>query len=157
MTTKNIIERLNLAKHPEGGYFRETYRSDLIVKPQKKTYTRAAATHIFYFLPKGEYSKFHKVKHDEIWNLYDGGGVKFHIFDAEADKFCEHTLSARNFNYHAVIKGGLWQAAEPIGDYALVGCTVTPGYEVADEVYLCDDPETTNQLLRLSQDGKRLI
>jgi predicted cupin superfamily sugar epimerase len=64
------IEKLNLSKHPEWGYYRQTYKSDFIVRPRKESYMRSSATHIYYFLSRGMYSKFHKVKHDEIWNLF---------------------------------------------------------------------------------------
>jgi predicted cupin superfamily sugar epimerase len=78
---EKIIEIIDLEQHPEGGYFRQTYKSDFIVRPQKESYTRSSATHIYYFLSRGMHSKFHKVKHDEIWNLYDGEGLKLHVYD----------------------------------------------------------------------------
>ena len=152
-----IIETLNLSKHTEGGYFRQTYKSDFIVQPENKSYTRSCATHIYYYLQRGMYSKFHKVKHDEIWNLYDGEGVKLHVYDDKNNKVDEQILSKGDFKFHAVVQGDLWQAAEPIGDFVLVGCTVAPGWEWEDETYLSEHPEITDKLIKLRPDLQCLI
>jgi predicted cupin superfamily sugar epimerase len=154
---EKIIEILNLSKHPEGGYFRQTYKSGFIVKPEKESYTRSCATHIYYYLQRGMYSKFHKVKHDEIWNLYDGEGVKLHLYDDKNNRADEKILSKRDFDFHTVVRGDLWQAAEPIGDYVLVGCTVAPGWELEDEAYLCDRADVIDRLVELRPDLQRLI
>jgi len=154
---EKIIEKLNMTKHDEGGYFRQTYKSDFIVQPEKESYKRSSATHIYYFLSRGMYSKFHKVKHDEIWNLYDGEGVKLHVYDDQNKKVDEQILSKSHFKFHAVVQGDLWQAAEPIGDFVLVGCTVAPGWELEDEAYLSDHPEMMDKLVNLRPDLKRLI
>ena len=156
-TYEEIIKKLNLSKHDEGGYFCQTYKSDLIVRPQIGSYTRSSATHIYYFLSRGMHSKFHKVKHDEIWNLYDGEGVKLYIFDDKNNTVDEQILSSRDFKFHAVVHGDLWQAAEPIGDYILVGCTVAPGWESEDEAYLSDHPAVIDKLNKLRPDLKRFI
>ena len=103
------------------------------------------------------YSKFHKVKHDEIWNLYAGEGVKLHVYDDKNNKADEIILSKQNFDFHSVVRGNLWQAAEPIGDYVLVGCTVAPGWELEDEAYLSDHQEIIDQLVKLRPNLKRLI
>ena len=154
---EKIIEILNLSKHDEGGYFRQTYKSDFIVQPEKRSYTRSCATHIYYYLQRGMYSKFHKVKHDEIWNLYDGEGVKLYVYDDKNNQVDEQILSKRDYRFHAIVHGGLWQAAEPTGDFALVGCTVAPGWELEDEAYLCDHPEITDKLIKRRKDLQRLI
>ena len=154
---EEIIEILNLSKHDEGGYFRQIYKSNFIVQPEKESYKRSCATHIYYYLQKGMYSKFHKVKHDEIWNLYDGEGVKLHVYDDNNNKVDEQILSKRNFQFHAVVQADLWQAAEPLGDFVLVGCTVAPGWELEDEAYLNDHSEITDKLIKLRPDLQRLI
>lgn len=154
---EKMIKDLNLSPHDEGGYFRQTYKSDFIIQPQKKKYTRSSVTHIYYFLSKGMHSIFHKVKHDEIWNLYDGEGVKLYIYDAGNKKVEERILSKKNLDFHTVVPGNLWQAAEPLGDYVLVGCTVAPGWESEDEEYLSDHPEVIEKLGRLRPDLKRLV
>lgn len=154
---EEVIKKLNLSKHDEGGYFYQTYKSDLIAQPQKESYTRSSATHIYYFLSKGMHSKFHKVKHDEIWNLYDGEGVKLYIYDEKGNTVGEKILSKQDFYFHAVVHRDLWQAAEPIGDFVLVGCTVSPGWELEDEAYLSDHPEVIDKFNNLRPDLKRLI
>ena len=154
---EKIIELLDLSKHDEGGYFRQTYKSDFIVQPQQESYTRSSATHIYYFLSRGMHSKFHKVKHDEIWNLYDGEGIKLHIYDDKNYKADEIILSKQDLDFHTVVHGDLWQAAEPVGDFVLVGCTVAPGWELEDEEYLSDYQEIIDKLIKLQPDLKRLI
>ena len=156
-TYEKIIEILNLSKHDEGGYFRQTYKSNFIVQPENKSYKRSCVTHIYYYLQRGMYSKFHKVKHDEIWNLYDGEGVKLHVYDDKNNKVKEQILSKRDFNFHAIVYSDLWQAAEPIGDFVLVGCTVAPGWELEDEVYLSDHPEITDKLIKQRPDLQRFL
>jgi predicted cupin superfamily sugar epimerase len=156
-THEKIIKKLNLSKHDEGGYFCQTYKSDLIVQPDRESYTRSSATHIYYYLSRGMHSRFHKVKHDEIWNLYDGEAVKLHVYDDKNNKVDEQILSKRDFKFHTVVHDNLWQAAEPIGDYVLVGCTVAPGWELEDEAYLSDHPEIIEKLIELRPDLKRLI
>ena len=154
---EKIIEILDLAKHDEGGYFRQTYKSDFIVQPENGSYRRSCATHIYYYLQRGMYSKFHKVKHDEIWNLYDGEGVKLHVYDDKNNKVDEQILSKSHFKFHTVVHGDLWQAAEPVGDFVLVGCTVAPGWEFEDEAYLSDHTEIKDRLIKLKPDLERLI
>ena len=104
-TSEEIRETLNLSKHPEGGFFRQTYKSELLVQPLKGAYKRAAATHIYYFLPEGTFSKFHKVKHDEIWHLYRGEGIKLYLFDAEDNKVSEQYLSVMDLKCVLSFKG----------------------------------------------------
>ena len=154
---EKIIEILDLSKHDEGGYFRQTYKSNFIVQPEKESYRRSSATHIYYYLQRGMYSKFHKVKHDEIWNLYDGEGVKLHVYDDKNNKVDEQILSKSHLKFHTVVNGDLWQAAEPIGDFVLVGCTVAPGWELEDEAYLSDYPEIMDKLIALRSDLQCLI
>lgn len=103
MKSSELIEKLQLLDHPEGGYFRQTYKSDMVVVTEKKDVTRAALTHIYYLLTKGTYSRFHKNEHDEIWNFYDGDGVCLYLFDADLDQVDEQTLSASGLPYHTVI------------------------------------------------------
>ena len=156
-TYEKIIEILDLAKHDEGGYFRQTYKSGFIVKPEKKSYKRSSATHIYYYLQSGMYSRFHKVKHDEIWNLYDGEGVTLYVYDDKSNKVDEQILSKRDFKFHAIVQGDLWQAAEPVGDFVLVGCTVAPGWEWEDEAYLSNHAKIKDKLIKLRPELERLI
>jgi predicted cupin superfamily sugar epimerase len=154
---KSAIEKLCLSKHPEGGFFRQFYKSSVKVQPHDQKNLRAAVTHIYYYLPKGSYSRFHKNRYDEIWNLYGGEGIRFFLYDAQKRIVTEEELKANLYKYHMVVPGGIWQAAEPIGEYALVGCSVAPGWEIQDEVYLLDDSQESKILFELKPEWARLI
>jgi predicted cupin superfamily sugar epimerase len=154
---KNIIEELRLSKHPEGGFFRQCFKSSVNVRPQDQTALRAALTHIYFYLPKGSYSRFHMNRYDEVWNLYSGEGIRFFLYDAQNSLVSEEELKPIAFKFHLVVSGGIWQAAEPIGEYALVGCTVAPGWETEDEVYLFDNSHESKALVELRSEWSRLI
>ena len=140
------MKPINLIKHPEGGRFREVFRSATIVAtPDGKT--RPALTHIYFSLEPGEISRFHRVSSDEIWNLYQGSGLKLYNWDGTDKPPKCITLSADNNCFCHVIPAGTWQAAEPISDAVLVGCSVAPGFEFEDFTLI--DPH--------SPEAKRLI
>jgi len=121
-----LIERLHLAPHPEGGYFAEDHRSPLAVSWQGGQ--RSAGTHIHYLLCAEGQSRWHRIDADEIWHLYEGGPLELHLLDAD---FSTHRLErlASGENYMQVVPAGTWQAACCRGPYVLVGCTVFPGFE----------------------------
>ena len=121
----------NLAEHPEGGRFREVFRSNAVVTTSHGL-TRSALTHIYFSLNKDEVSRFHKVQSDEVWNLYQGSGIRIYTWaESDAAPICTE-LSAQANTFCHVVPAGTWQAAEPIGDSVLVGCTVGPGFDFAD-------------------------
>lgn len=127
-----LVKSLDLKPHPEGGYYRETYRSEAITQTQRGP--RASATAIYYLLPRGAVSSFHRVLSDELWHLYDGGAVALHLIDA-SDQYTRVVLGrsyAAGERPQVVVKAGTLQAAEPLGDYALCGCMVSPGFDFAD-------------------------
>jgi predicted cupin superfamily sugar epimerase len=154
---KNIIEKLELLEHPEGGFFRQCFKSNVKVQPQDLTDNRAAFTHIYYYLPKGSYSRFHMNRYDEIWNFYSGAGIRFFLFDPKNRSVAEEELKPDEFKFHLVIRGGVWQAAKPLGEYALVGCSVSPGWEEEDEKYLYGNSIESKALLELRPDWETLI
>jgi len=117
-------------EHPEGGRFREVYRSPREVRATGGP-GRQACTHIYFQLRKGEVSRFHRVDQEEVWNLYRGALVLW-IYDEAADRLSEHLLSPETHTYCAVVPSGRWQAAEPAAEEALAGCTVAPGFEFED-------------------------
>ena len=121
----------DLIEHPEGGRFREVFRSDVRVSAADGT-SRSALTHIYFSLNSGERSRFHRVASDEVWNLYQGTGLWLYIWDG-TDSLPERVeLSAAAGSYCHAIPTGHWQAAEPIEDTVLVGCSVAPGFEFDD-------------------------
>jgi len=112
----DLIARLNLAPHPEGGYFRETYRS-------------AAGTAIYYLLQAGDASQWHRVVQDEIWHYYQGAPLRLRLLTPEGKP--EEILLGPD-HAQAVVPGGVWQGARPTGAFVLVGCTVSPAFTWAD-------------------------
>jgi uncharacterized protein len=115
-----LIALLDLKPHPEGGWFRETYRAD--------NAGRASSTAIYFLLKQGEASRWHRVDAAEVWHFYKGAPLELRI-----DK-STHILGADIDQAQApqvVVPPNAWQAARTLGDYTLVGCTVAPGFEVS--------------------------
>jgi predicted cupin superfamily sugar epimerase len=125
------MKPIDLTDHPEGGRFCEVFRSARIVATQKGD-RRSALTHIYFSLNPGEISRFHRVASDEVWNLYQGTGVNLYLWDGSDNPPERITLSAGNNNFCHVVTAGKWQAAEPLSDAVLVGCSVAPGFEFED-------------------------
>lgn len=119
----DLIKKYKLQPHPEGGYFREVYRSEQELISGVANDKRNAVTHIYFLLKQGEFSKFHRVLHDEIWNFYEGAPLKLIEFDGEI--IVEKVIGDYG-KYVSVVKGGVFQAAESTGEYTLVGCSVAP-------------------------------
>jgi predicted cupin superfamily sugar epimerase len=134
------IEKLHLHPHPEGGYFREFYKSELLLKKDCLTDSfhgdRAACTSIYFLLDKGNSSAFHKIASDEIWHFYAGQPLV--IYELNEDGLLISHLLGNNPDagekFQVVITAGNWFASRLVnGDgYALVGCTVAPGFDFAD-------------------------
>ena len=125
------MQPTDLTDHPEGGRFREVFRSAAtVVSPRGDT--RSALTHIYFSLNDGEVSRFHRVASDEVWNLYRGAGLRLHTWDGTDAPPVTVTLSADADRFCDVIPAGIWQAAEPLGGTVLVGCSVAPGFEFGD-------------------------
>lgn len=127
-------ETLQLTQHVEGGSFRETYRAPLVL--QQPAGPRAASTGIYFLLEDGEFSAFHRIASDEMWHFYDG--VTLHIYEIKPDGTLHvHRLGrdhAQGEQLQLVIPAGSWFASsvEETGGFALVGCTVAPGFDFAD-------------------------
>jgi len=125
------MKPIDLMEHPEGGRFREVFRSDATVTTAGGD-SRSALTHIYFSLSRGEVSRFHRVSSDEVWNLYRGEGIRLYIWDgSDSLPVCIELSKAGNTFCH-VVPAGAWQAAEPIGADVLVGCSVGPGFEFDD-------------------------
>lgn len=134
---ESLIARYEMSPHPEGGWYKETYRSEAIVTSPVNQQPRSAVTQIYFLLTEGDISRFHKVLHEEIWHFHEGAPLR--LLDADAKSCEEMILSPENGNYHHVITAGNYQAAESTGEYTLVGCTVAPGFDFADFSFLKDD------------------
>jgi predicted cupin superfamily sugar epimerase len=137
-----LIRTLELLPHPEGGFFREAFRSRSIVTPEDGRGPRAALTTIFFLLPEGSVSRWHRVRSDEVWHLYEGGPLELLELDADGLGLSRHRLTSVSSEGAPVhtIPAGRWQAARSLGDYTLVGCTVGPGFDFADFTLLSDEP-----------------
>jgi predicted cupin superfamily sugar epimerase len=128
-----LVATLGLRPHPEGGFFRETFRAPLVVAaPQGE---RAASTAIYFLLPAGSFSALHRVRSDEVWHHYDGDPVEIHTLHGaglhRVTRLGSHL--SRGERPQVVVPAGVWQAAIPVGDaFALCGCTVAPGFDFAD-------------------------
>ena len=146
----------NLIEHPEGGRFCEVFRSNSkVINNSHKN--RSSLTHIYFSLRYGEVSKFHKVMSDEVWNLYEGSGLRLFIWDGKSKIIENVELSGKEKEYCHIIPAGLWQAAEPINDNILVGCSVAPGFEFDDFEIIDETSNEANFLLSLNPAYKRFI
>ena len=134
------IEKLKLIPHPEGGYFREVYRSEELlgdnVLPLRYKGNRSFSTSIYFLLMGEQKSLLHKLKSDEIWHFYDGSSIKLYTINSEG-KILEKLLGRdieRKESLQLVIKRGYWFCAE-VSDkssFSLFGCTVAPGFDFTD-------------------------
>ena len=127
MGAAGIIARLGLQPHPEGGWYRETFRDEASAG-------RAASTAIFYLLEQGQVSAWHRVNDAvEVWHHYAGGPLLISLAPPDGparDVTLGIDLDAGQ-SPQVVVPTGWWQAARPLGDWTLVGCTVAPGFEFA--------------------------
>lgn len=161
-TAKYWIEKLNLQKHPEGGWFKEVYRADEIIPqnilPQNFSGDRNVSTAIYYLLEGNDFSAFHRIKSDELWHFYTGtSGIE--LLWIEDGKLRISKLGPdfeNDQHFQLVIKKKLWFAARLIdkNGFALVGCTVSPGFhftdfEMANKDLLKQFPRITNEIVDL--------
>jgi predicted cupin superfamily sugar epimerase len=122
----DVIRLLDLKPHPEGGHFRETFRDS-----QSVSGGRAASTAIYYLLARGERSHWHRVDAAEVWHWHAGAPMRLGIA-ADGSAAAYVTLGSdlkAGQRPQAVVPARSWQAAESLGDWTLVGCTVAPGFE----------------------------
>ncbi|MCG8617781.1 MAG: cupin domain-containing protein [Desulfobacterales bacterium] len=136
---EELIQRYGLLPHPEGGYFKEIYRSQLTLASPETGSARQAVTQIYFLLTRGQVSRFHRVVHDEIWHFYEGDPLTLIQFDGRQ---VQETTIGKGGAYVSVVPGKVWQAAETTGAYTLVGCTVAPGVDFEDFSFMSDSPET---------------
>ncbi len=133
MRAADLVDKLALQPHPEGGWYREIYRSPVRVETAHGS--RSALTTIYYLLEQTQLSRWHVVQADELWHFYAGAPLELLAYTPTTRKFERHVLghvSAAGITSVSVIPPGVWQAARSLGEYSLVGCTVGPGFEFAD-------------------------
>lgn len=134
------IKKLQLTQHVEGGAFRETYRSELAVPrtvlPLFFQGDRNVSTSIYFLLAAGQFSAFHRIASDEVWHFYSGDPLLVHEI-CHNGRLITHLLGSnpeKGESFQTVVKAGSWFASVPApgSEYALVGCTVAPGFDFAD-------------------------
>lgn len=145
----------DLLEHPEGGRYLEIYRSASHVLTDNKT--RTALTHIYFSLEAHEVSRFHRVSNDEVWNLYQGGGLYLYQWDGSSPTIEAIELSVQSMNFCHVIPAGHWQAAVPLKDRVLVGCSVAPGFEFADFELIKSNSAVAKTLLEMDAGLSKLL
>jgi uncharacterized protein len=138
MTAQYYIEHLELQPHPEGGFYKETYRSKGKIAadclPRDIERDRSYSTAIYFLLQQGDFSAFHRIRSDECWHFYDGGTVLVHVLHQSGEYSC--TRVGKNIHegevFQYLVPAGAWFASEPASFFSLVGCTVAPGFDFAD-------------------------
>ena len=137
--SSELINKLALQPHPEGGWYREIYRSPTRVDTPRGS--RSALTTIYYLLEHSQQSRWHVVQADELWHFHAGSPLELFDYNPTSRELQRHVLGEGQVPdevHVAVIPSGEWQAARPLGDFTLVGCTVGPGFEFADFQFVAD-------------------
>src|SRR5271155_1623169 len=139
-TPQQLIQQFNMLPHPEGGYYKETYRSKESIHqnalPIRFFGDRNFSTAIYFLLEKGNFSAFHKIQSDECWHFYSGQTLNIYVIhqngELEIIKLGNDVSNNETFQY--VVPAGCWFASEPAENaaYSFVGCTVAPGFDFAD-------------------------
>ena len=130
----HLVHHLRLEPHPEGGFFRQLFRSSEAVTPADRRGTRAALTTIYFLLPEDDVSRWHRVASDEVWHFYEGAPLEIWTVTPDLSELSVARLGQieKDAEPVTVVRAGWWQAARPTGDYSLVGCSVAPGFEFSD-------------------------
>lgn len=140
ITAEYWIKKLHLKAHPEGGYFRETYRSSDVLEadqlPERYDAAHSFCTAIYYLLKGDQFSALHRLKTDELWHFYTGSPLTLHII-SESGEYAQIELGS-NFDkgevFQTVVPAGNWFGAtvDDSSSFSLVGCTVAPGFDFSD-------------------------
>lgn len=152
------IARLGLERHPEGGFYRETYRSPARMGEGDP---RAVCTAIVYLLEGGDFSALHRIRSDEMWHFHDGAPLRLHLLGPQGryrTVLLGRDVSAGHLP-QAVVPAGVWFGAtvEDPRSFSLVGCTVAPGFEFEDlqigdrNRLLLEYPEHRELIVRLTR------
>ena len=137
---QQLISFYNLLPHPEGGFYRQTYKSSMSIDGQFLSNdfdgARAASTAIYFLLNETNFSAFHRIKSDELWHFYAGDALNIYVIDVDGN--IEIIRLGNNYingeSFQAVVKAGSWFASAPVNNksHSFVGCTVAPGFDFQD-------------------------
>lgn len=158
MNSKEIIKKLDMTPHPEGGYYKEIYRTDKIANLiiDTKPVNRSFATSIYFLLEGEQFSSFHKLRSDELWYYHAGSAARVHIIEPDGNySFKDVGFDLENdVEPQIIIKANCWFASEVLdkNSYSLVGCMVAPGFDFADF-----ELAERKQLVELFPDHKEII
>jgi len=140
LNPQQLIEQYNLQPHPEGGWYRQTYKSEENIPanalPPRFGGSRPISTAIYFLLEKGNFSAFHRIKSDECWHFYAGGPLLVYVIQPEGTltvtTLGNDIAGGQLFQY--VVPANCWFASCPAPgtSFSLVGCTVSPGFDFAD-------------------------
>ena len=139
---KALVDKLELLPHPEGGLFREIYRSVKRVSKGTSGESRSALTAIYFLLASGQHSRWHRVLADEQWTFLEGEPLELFTATPDGAELKRTRLGPLSGGNEAilVVPPGHWQAARAQGSHALVTCTVAPGFDFADFQFLAGNP-----------------
>ncbi|WP_299606820.1 cupin domain-containing protein [uncultured Aquimarina sp.] len=137
---RNIVAKLDMKPHPEGGFYKETYRSDGVIPKNaledKFSGARNYCTGIYFLLTSENFSAFHRIQQDEMWHFYGGSSLYVHVIDANGLYTC-HAVGMNldeGEKPQLVVPAGCWFASsvKENNHYSFVGCTVSPGFDFED-------------------------
>ena len=157
--TEELTASLALAPHPEGGWFREWFRSPERVMPGDGRGERSATTSIWFLLPPGGRSRWHVLRSDEQWTFVEGEALELMTLHPDGGTTRVHRLGPSGVGAapSLIVPAGTWQAARAAEGYALVACTVSPGFEFEDFRLLSDDPAAAARLRALGAGAAALL
>jgi predicted cupin superfamily sugar epimerase len=146
-----LVATLGLIPHPEGGYYGEVFRAPSLVQPEDGRGARPALTTIYFLLPAGAISRWHRVQSDEVWHFYEGAPLDLWTAPPSADAATRLQLGPLDGLQRPVwtVPAGAWQAARSTGSYTLAGCTVGPGFDFRDFTLAANEPAVAIALSRL--------
>lgn len=139
-TVTELVKRFQLLPHPEGGYYKENYRSEETIShnalPQRFSSSRQFSTAIYFLLEQGNFSAFHRIQSDECWHFYAGQTLHVHVIhpNGQYELLKLGNDLAKGESFQSVVPAGSWFASETAegGSFSFVGCTVAPGFDFAD-------------------------
>jgi predicted cupin superfamily sugar epimerase len=136
-----LMTSLQLQPHPEGGWYREIFRSPTQIETPRGV--RSAVTTIYYLLEAAQISRWHVVEADEIWHFYAGTTLELFAYHPVTQQLTRYLLGAPESGGQsvAIIPAGVWQAARVVSGHALMGCTVAPGFEFSDFRFVATLPD----------------
>lgn len=131
---RDLIQELEMRPHPEGGYYKEVYRSDVVVDSEGLLPGRSALTYAYFLLERGQHSAWHRLSSDEGWHFIEGEPLELIEVDVDSGTCRVRRLGPIDDGQKPlhVVRAGCWQAARPLGSFTLVACAVAPGFDFDD-------------------------